>query len=184
MTTRFLLFFVLLGTLPLQAQLSWADGYVVTNEGDTVRGKIQINTPAVNSGKVVFKSDNIDKIVHKPFQIKGWGMGEAHYESKGYQVGREKIGVFMRRYTKLGVEVKCYEFWNGEGQNGYSMVFLERQQEMTEVQFGKFKKQLSAYFSDSDAVKSGLESGLYKKNFEGLLQLLEVYNQEKEANWD
>lgn len=167
------------------AQLSWENGYVVMNEGDTLRGKIQVNTAAVNAGKVIFKSETVDKIVHKPFQIKGWGMdGGANYESKAYIVGREKLGVFMRRYTQPGQEVQCYEYWNGEGTTGFSMIFLEKQQEMVEVQFGKFKKQLSEYFADNESIVTGLNENKYKKTFDGLLQIIEEYNQSLQSRWN
>lgn len=169
------------------AQLSWVNGFVVTNEGDTLQGQVQVNTPAVTSAKMVFKSETVDKIVHKPFQIKAWGSDDGTvYESKAYQLGKDKYGVFMRRHTAVGGEVQCYEYWNtdGNGTTGFSQLFMEKQQEMTEVYMGKFKKQMSEYFADNEAIVAEINEGKYKKTLDGLIELIEAYNASKNKRWD
>lgn len=167
------------------AQFTWVNGFVVTNENDTLRGQVQVNTPAVSAGKMVFKSETVDKIIHKPFQIQSWGSEDGTvYDSKEYKMGTKGVGVFMRRHTPPGVEVHLYEYWNGAGDNGFAQLFMEKQLELTEVQLGKFKKQMPEYFSDNETIVQGINEGKYKKSFDGVLQLINEYNAARSKRWD
>ncbi|MCH2043647.1 MAG: hypothetical protein MK212_05855 [Saprospiraceae bacterium] len=167
----------------------WAQtDFVVTNEGDTIWGKIANAVPAVNAGKVVFKdAEENKKTVYKPFQIRSWGVGEVVYESKTLPVGLENIGVFMVRKTAADAHVHCYDYWNADGSFGFSQYFLEKRvgkkKEMEEVRFPKFHKQLSKYFEDHEELSRRITNKEFKKTVSGLMEILEEYNTWKKNQW-
>ena len=80
--------------------------------------------------------------------------------------------------------VQCYEYWNTDGMNGFSQLYLEKSGELTEVRMGKFKKQMSEYFSESEDIVTKINEGAYKKNLDGLLEIIMDYNDYKESEWD
>jgi len=68
--------------------------------------------------------------------------------------------------------------------NGFSQLYLEKSGELTEVRMGKFKKQMSEYFAESEEIVQKINDGAYKKNLDGLLEIIMDYNDFKESEWD
>lgn len=168
------------------AQLSiGADqGYIVTNALDTVPGQIKLNTPAQQSVKLIFTaSETKERRVYRPFEVKSWHVPDQNlsYESKAYKMGRKSFGVFMKLLNDDDGQISCYEYWNTDGQNGFTQIFLEREGEMTEVNYGKFKKQLADYFGDHEELKARIENKEFKKK--DLIEIVEIYNKWMEYKW-
>lgn len=175
-------------SLPIFAQLSIGSdqGYIVTNVLDTVVGQIKLNTPAQQSVKLFFtEAETKEKRVYRPFEVKSWHIPSQgiSYESKAYKVGRKSFGVFMRLLNHDDGQISCYEYWNTDGQNGFTQVFLEREGEMTEVNYGKFRKQLAEYFGDYEELKVRIENKEFKKKEEDLIKIVELYNKWMEYKW-
>ncbi|MCP4443084.1 MAG: hypothetical protein GY810_29610 [Aureispira sp.] len=172
-------------TIPSFAQLSiGADqGYIITNALDTVVGVIKQNTPAQQSVKLIFTdSETNEKHIYRPFEVKSWHIPNENiiYESKAHKIGRKNFGVFMRRLNEDG-QIGCYEYWNTDGQNGFTQIFLERDGKMTEVNYGKFKKHMAEYFGDHEELKTRIENKEFKKK--DLIQIVAIYNKWMEYKW-
>jgi len=56
---RYFIIGLLLFTLPISAQVNPQRGYILTNEGDTIRGTIDSRSETKNAQSCRFKADNI-----------------------------------------------------------------------------------------------------------------------------
>ena len=66
------------------------EGYIIKNEGDTVKGFIECNNSYENQNKVEFYTDPKNKktkVVYKADDIKGYHMGDKTYRSINYSGG-------------------------------------------------------------------------------------------------
>lgn len=188
MKNLWLLLVLFASVATLQAQDKGISGFIITTEGAKKYGKLQLGTPAVNSLKIQFKNEEGVKKTYRPFDIAAWGSEEdgSMYVSKAYSPGNSgnAYGVFMRQMTNGKGFVQCYEYWNTDGMNGFSQLYLEKSGELTEVRMGKFKKQMSEYFAESEEIVQKINDGAYKKNLDGLLEIIMDYNDFKESEWD
>lgn len=157
--------------------------FIINNSGDTLYGKITGNiTPAITSVRITFIDDKKgEKKVYKAHQIKSWHPygTDFYFESKEYRpenlpVEKEGYGVFMKRLTTYNGRVKLYEYYNTDGQNGYTQTFLEKRGKMVEVKFMKFRKQMVEYFKDYIDLSNKIKTKKYKKKH--LRKIVDEYN--------
>ncbi|MEM7102963.1 MAG: hypothetical protein AAF502_07540 [Bacteroidota bacterium] len=166
------------------AQTTWTKGYIVTNPGDTIRGKIKETTPGQRSVQIVFRGNNSDeKIRYKPFNIKGFHVNERYYESKIYDVDVDLnygFGVFMERMNK-GI-VQIYHYWNTDKDRGFTQTFIENDGDyLLEVNFMRFKWQMAKYFEEYPELQARIKDGEFKKK--DLMKIVDEYNRWKENEW-
>lgn len=174
------LVFALLGT-SLMAQGS---DYIIDINDMKIMGTLKLNTPAINSSQIKFKANGKEVFEkYRPDEIKEWGTGGGLiYESKVYAISEQKgFSAFMLRLTPPGGKVQLYEFYNTQGDVGYTQTFLERDRGLTEVEFGRFRKQMAAYFKDHEELAKDITNKKYKKK--DLLTIIEVYNEWREFLW-
>jgi len=180
-----LLLFTSVATIQAQRGVS---GFIITTEGAKVFGKLQLGTPAANSLKITFINDEGVKKTYRPFDIAAWGSEEdgTMYVSKAYSPGNNDnaYGVFMSQLTDGKGFVQLYEYWNTDGQHGFTQLYLEKEGELTEVRMGKFKKQMSEYFGESQNIVDKINEGEYKKNRDGIIEIIFDFNAYKESEWD
>ena len=166
------------------AQINFLDGYIISNKGDTIYGKIKYMTPALRSSKVIFmKSGDSEKLTYKPFQIKGYYVAETIYDSKIYDIDLSLpygYGAFMERRNN-GI-VKLYYYWNTDKERGFTQTFIENDGDyLLEVDYVGFKQQMTRYFEDFPKLQSKIKQGTYKKK--DLEQIVMEYNEWKESEW-
>jgi hypothetical protein len=163
--------------------------FIINVSGDTIYGKITGNlTPAITSVQITFIDNKTQtKKVYKAHQIKSWHPAGAdfYFESKEYRPpglpkGDPGYGVYMKRLTPYNGTVKMYEYYNTDQLNGYTQVFLEKRGKMTEVQFGKFRKQMAEYFKDYIDLSEKIKAKKYKKK--DLKKIIDEYNLWKNKN--
>lgn len=163
--------------------------FVINISGDTIWGRITGNlTPAITSVQISFiDNETQTKKVYKAHQIKSWHPAGAdfYFESKAYRPpGTPKndpgLGVYMKRLTNYNGTVKLYEYYNTNQLNGYTQVFIERRGKMTEVKFGKFRKQMAEYFKDYIDLSEKIKDRKYKKR--DLEKIIDEYNLWKNKN--
>lgn len=181
-----LVFFFFLFLIPLSgdAQLTYVDGYIVKNTGDTLRGRIKYNTPAQRSVKCVFQANGTnEKITHKPFSIKGYSINGDFYESKIYDFDPSLsfgYGVFMIRQN-IGT-VQVYHYWNTDKERGFTQTFIENDGDyLLAVDYLNFRKQMLRYFEDYPELQSSIRDGDYKKK--DLMEMVRLYNEWKANEW-
>lgn len=166
------------------AQITWVDGYIITNEGEKVSGEIKYTTPAQRSVTCIFRTaDNEEKVKYQPFQIKGFFFEGVLYESKIYDFDITLpygFGVFMQR--KNTGTVKVYEYWNTDKERGFTQTFLENDGDyLLEVNPMQFKRQMSMYFEEYPELQKRIDKGEFKKK--ELMVIVSEFNSWKENNW-
>jgi hypothetical protein len=125
----------------------------------------------------------------EPFMVHSWYASELEYpyESKVMKLSSEEAygySVFMQRI--LDGEVQLLEFWNGFGERGFIQTFLQRKSEkntLFEVAYLKMNRQMVDYFDDFPQLVAKIERMAFKKNFKGLVQMVNEYNIWKKQGW-
>lgn len=109
---------VMLLTLAAGAQLNYKKGYIITNDNDTVYGKINDWGGRHNSKVCLFKANNKQKVVrYYPKDIKAYRMdGDKYYASKKFVIKDQSLHVFLEVLIKG--EVNLYYGLQGKG-NAY-----------------------------------------------------------------
>lgn len=180
---KFLYTALIILTLCLIVNAQNKDHYIVDLSGRTRKGDIRLSTPALNSSKIRFKeAGKTEYVSFNPNQIKKWSINNLVYESKALELNKnEGYTFFMLRKTPEKGKVHLYEFYNPMGDVGFTQTYIERDKELTEVDFFKFKKQMSTYFSDYKELSEKILNKTYKKK--DLLLIIEEYNAWREYLW-
>ncbi len=160
-------------------RILFSEGYIVKFQGDTLYGKIRYSTPALRSAKVIFKQEGYDeRVVYRPFQIKGYFVEEQYYESRIYDIHPSLsygLGVFMQRLNEDNAPVKLYQYWNTDRERGFTQTFLHREGEpLLEIQVLKFKKQVAQFLKDCPEINTSFLKGKYNKRH--LRSIVDKYN--------
>jgi hypothetical protein len=177
----YLLFFVFfLAHIPLQANnRNYTQGYIITNEGDTLYGQVMDRTtgsfPKLHAA-IRFKSEDfLFKKRYYPDEILGYACGDQHYDS---MLLREESAFFKFRYpvnegakrvylkVVLKNEALTYYQWEYvDADNGYldciPLFYRTGSDEMVRVTQGVLglkRKRLMEYFGDCPDMIAAMES--------------------------
>ncbi len=163
--------------------------FILNNSGDTIWGQITgPMTSATASVRISFIDDKTNaKTVYKAGDIKSWHPGgqDFYFESKEYRPkglpkDEQGFSVFMKRLTPYDGTVKIYEYYNTDGQEGYTQTFLQRGGKIIEVNFEKFYAEMAEYFSDYLDLSNKIKQKKYKKS--DLIKIVDEYNIWKNRN--
>jgi len=104
MRKTLLIFIFALFASSLFAQLkNFKSGYIITNQGDTVLGQIDLRTDQINQEQCTFrKNSETTHVVYKPNEIKGYYFIDdgKYYISKEIEIKGEKLNVFVEYLVK------------------------------------------------------------------------------------
>jgi len=151
---------------------------VITNQRDTVFGKMRFGTPASRSARIVFRpSDGKKRIKYRPFQIYGYWARDDFYVSKIYTIHPSLsygLGVYMKEVLIDG-PIKLYAYWNTDRDRGFTQYFLE-QADGTQVLIRRigFKDQMRQVFQANPKIDSMLEGRRYKLSH--ITELVNTHN--------
>lgn len=175
--------FLIVGILLLATQLIVAQDYVIDVNDRKLYGTVILGPPAINSSMIKFKNNETGTVSkYRPDEIKCWVSGDLIYESKVYAINEHKgFSVFMLRLSTDKGKVKVYEYYNTNGEMGYTQTFLEKDGGMTEVNYARFRKHMATYFKDNKELAQKITDKKYKKK--DLLQIVEEYNNWREFQW-
>jgi hypothetical protein len=156
--------------------------YVIDINDRKIYGKVILSTPAINSSQIGFKNQTGEIRKYRPDEIKEWSTGNLTYQTKFYAINdRKGYSVFMLRLTPSKGKCHLYEHYNTSGDVGYTQTFLEKDKALTELDPGRFRKQLAAFFEDNEELAKDITDKKYKKK--DLLTIIEVYNEWREFLW-
>lgn len=162
-------------------------GYVVTNEGDTLQGFIRYNYPPMMARRIAFKPEGGEWGRYKGDDLKGFYFMDAFWESHEFNDGslklktRQKEYIFLRPILKGRLSV--YEYYISEitdwveAGEGNSVRILPTQMKMevwlkkegedliglNNIKFLNFKKGMSKYLSDCASVAEDIEKKRLKR---------------------
>lgn len=178
-------FFLLLGLVFFHTPNIFAQDsdYVIDITDRKVYGVVILSTPAVNSTQIKFKDNETQSTQsYRTDQIKAWYKGGQYFETKNYSVNdRKTFSVFMQRMTPEKGKVHLYDYYNTNGDMGYTQTFLERDGEMVEVDYARFNKQLAEFFKDHEELSQKIANKEYKKK--DILDIIAAYNEWREYLW-
>lgn len=156
--------------------------YVIDINDRKLYGKVILSTPSINSSRISFKNQAGEVKQYRPDEIKEWSTGDLTYQTKFYAINdRKGYSVFMLRLTPSKGKCHLYEHYNTTGDVGYTQTFLEKDRALTELDMGRFRKQLTEYFEDNEELSKDIANKKYKKK--DILTIIEVYNEWREFLW-
>lgn len=162
--------------------IAQSSDYIIDVNDRKFYGTVILNTPAINSSQISFKNQSGVIKKYRTDEIKSWSRGNLVYETKFYKISARKgFSVFMLRLTPEKGKCHLYEYYNTNGDVGYTQTFIEKNQVMTEVTFGRFRKQMTEYFKEYKELSEDIANKKYKKK--DLLKIIEVYNEWREYLW-
>jgi hypothetical protein len=151
------------------------NGYVITNEDDTITGIIEVGNPALQAVRVIFTDYEVHTPVQlEPFQIKRYYANNQLFQSKIYDVDEGLdygYAVFME-VVEDG-HVTFYKYWNNDKRR-FELLLEDANKSMILVNKSKFSKQMSEYFKDYAVLKAKILRGVYKKR--DLDKIVSEYN--------
>jgi hypothetical protein len=157
----FFLVFVCFTTIQSTAQGRY-NGYVITNENDTVYGIIEVGNPALQAVRVIFTDYEVHEPEElEPFQIKRYYANHQIFQSKIYDIDEGMdygYAVFME-VIEDGY-VTCYKYWNNQKKR-FEYLLEDTNKSMVLVNKTKFSAQISEYFKEDEILKAKILRGVY-----------------------
>lgn len=151
------------------------NGYVITNENDTITGVVEIGNSALQAVRVVFTDYEVHQPVQlEPFQIKRYYVNNQTFQSKIYDLDEDLnygYAVFME-VVEDG-PVVFYKYWNNQKRR-FETILEDGNKSMVVVTRLKFSNQMSEYFNDYDILKAKILRGVYKRR--DLNKIVAEYN--------
>lgn len=139
------------------------NGYVITNENDTVYGIIEVGNPALQAVRVIFTDYEVHSPVQlEPFQIKRYYANNQLFQSKIYDLDEGLdygYAVFME-VVEDGY-VTFYKYWNNDRRR-FERLLEDSNKSMMLVTKSKFSNKMSEYFKDHENLRTKILRGAYK----------------------
>jgi|GEM_PF-6841721 len=182
MKTFLLLLSIVLAPALLSAQSSsgYADGFVVTNEGDTIKGQIKHRSGDEIKDRIYLKISEEEKRNYKTTEIRYFQVGNESFIS--HEIEGEKVFLmeWQTGYLELYEEQIAY---SQGGQDAFTyQPYIRRagEQELVPVKVGGWKKQILGYISDYEELAGEVDKNKYK--LEQLGDIVKKYNEWKDGN--
>jgi hypothetical protein len=164
-------------------EVGYQNGFVITNENDTIRGLIK-NRNSVPYRVLVdikFKKDKDSKVeMFEPHQLKGFQIGTTKYKSLTTSANE----ISERLFLEVIIEGKLnyYELeYSGLGAgNSTYYVILQLNGKKEQLTYSKrdmlfsFKNKITEYLSDNAVLCEKIRSGFYKKK--DIEKIVKEYN--------
>jgi len=167
---------LLAGTMA-RAEMIWKPGFVITNNGDTIRGDVKVNDKKEYDlfRKVTLKLSETEKKMFNPSKIKS-------YVVDGQQFVVRKIDdemVFVKVLSQGGVNLyqHQFEYYHGEEVRHDSEYYLEKSgTELTKVKGNKFKKIVAEVMADHTELVQKVQQSEGKYEGDAIVEVVEEYN--------
>jgi len=92
---------------------NFKNGYIITNQGDTVFGQIDLRTNLINQSQCRFRADEkAQSVVYMPFDIKSYFFTDdkLYFVSKTIEIDKTKINTFIEFLVNGVMNLYYYEF--------------------------------------------------------------------------
>lgn len=155
------------------------NGYVITNENDTISGIIELGSYAFRTVRITFTDYETRQPEQlEPFQIRSFHANGQTYDSKVYDIDEGLdygYAVFMERIESGFLTL--YKYWNNNRRK-FEMILEGNDKKMTLVKKRGFRKQMTSYFKDHQLIKAKLIRNIYK--YKHLSEMVKIYNDSKD----
>lgn len=151
------------------------NGYVITNEADTVFGVIEVGIPGLQAVRLSFTDYEVHEAVElEPFQVKSYYANNQIFISKIYDIDESLdygIAVFMEELQSGFVQL--YKYWNNKKRR-YEWLLEDKNKKMLQITKLNFDTEMMANFGDCNILKTQLTNGDY--TFKDLETVVSTYN--------
>lgn len=160
------------------AQITFVKGYLVTLNGDTIKGEIKMNPKKEFDlfNKVFLKDESGVQKNYKPDKVKAYGFEDKHFVAAKYEgemmfykilsSGKITLYEIMYEMQQMNDIVVKSEYYLAAKSSG----------EFEKLKQNKYKKQLSEFMKDNPDIISGDEEKKFE--IEKVTDLIQQYN-----NW-
>lgn len=164
MKKAFILIISILSFIAIQSTAQGRyNGYVITNENDTVYGVVEFGNPALQAVRVTFTDYEVHEPVQlEPFQIKRYYANNQTFQSKIYDLDEGLdygYAVFMEVIEDGAVTF--YKYWNNDKRR-FEKLLEDANKSMILVSRSKFSDKMGEYFQDCEVLKAKILRGVYK----------------------
>jgi len=100
---------------------NFKNGYIITNQSDTVFGQIDLRTNLINQSQCRFRADEkAQSVVYMPFDIKSYFFTDdkLYFVSKTIEIDSTKINTFIEFLVKGIMNLYYFEYQTDEYRNG------------------------------------------------------------------
>lgn len=159
------------------AQITFAKGYLVELDGDTLKGEVKMNPKKDFDlfNKVFFKDESGVQKNYKPDKVKAYGFDGKHFVASLY----EKEMMFYKVLSRGTVQLyeMMYETQIMNEISYKSEYFLSRKddKEFTRLKPVKYKKQISEFLKDNPDIVQNTDDDK-KFEIEKVVELINQYN--------
>jgi hypothetical protein len=169
---------LLLAMFSMNGQMVWKKGFVVLNNGDSIKGEIRLNPKKESDAyfKVMVKRSEEDKKNFNATKIKEYVFDSTRFISR--QVEGEFSFVKVLASGSINLYEHLYEWQSGDQIVYRSEYFIEKanSKEMVKVKQGKFKKFVEENMADNTSLVKEVEDKKY--DYEQITEVIQQYN-----NW-
>lgn len=163
--------------LSLSAQVTFVKGYMIDNDGDTLKGEIKLNPKKDFDlfNKVFFKDESGVQKNYKPDKVKGYGFDNKNFIAAKYE--GEMMFYKILAQGKLHLYEMMYETQIMNEISYKSEYFIAKKEdtEYTRLKQGKFKKQIGEYMKDNSDILANADDDK-KFEIEKVVELVNQYN--------
>lgn len=164
------------------AQSTFVDGYIITLNGDTLKGQIKYNpkNDLALFGAVFFQTKPSDKKSYRPNKIKEFAFDDVVFVSR--MVDDKQVFVKRLSYGAVNLYLYKVEQYLMNNMHTYIDYYMEKNgsTELTHVKENKFKKQLSEVMSDNQDIIKDIQDKKYQ--YENIVDVFQLYNKNKDGN--
>ena len=165
-----------------KAELVWKTGYVVLNNGDTLKGEIKYNTKKELSlfSKVYFKNaENVQK-TYKPDDVKAYGYEDIRFLTR--TMDKELVFLKLVSEGQINLFEWQYEVYHGDETLVEKDFYIEKvggeAKEPEKLKGNKFKKTVSELMADNTELVARINGEDKKYEINDMQSVIEEYN-----NW-
>lgn len=164
-----------------KAELVWKSGYVILNNGDTVKGEIKYNTKKELPlfSKVTLKTpDNVQKN-YKPDQVKEYSYEGVRFLPR--TVDKELVFLKLVSAGQINLFEWQYEVYHGDQTLVEKDFYIEKVgsdvKEPEKLKGNRFKKTVSELMSDNVDLVNRVENDSKKYEIAEMQSVIEEYNE-------
>lgn len=159
------------------SQVTFAKGYLIDLDGDTLKGEVKMNPKKDFDlfNKVFFKDETGVQKNYKPDNVKGYGFDNKNFISSTYE--KEPMLYKVLSYGNVMLLEMMYETQVMNEISYKSEYFLARKgdAEYMRLKPVKYKKQLSEFFKDNTDIIQNIDEEK-KFEIEKIIELVNQYN--------
>jgi len=175
--------FFLVFNLSVHAQSDFREGYIVSNELDTIPGFIQYNEKRKAANVCIFKpSEDGLKVTYSPDQIRAYGYkNDRQYESKTVLLGEDSSKLFLELLVSGKAKLFSYDrylWFEKDGNNLLPLTNDPIERKLNGIIYvqkcNQYIVNLNSALNDCESIRDDIQQAKFTEK--SLIKILDTYN--------